>query len=336
MAALCIRCHQTVLAQLTTSSGVHGHMANLSRCAVCHPDHRGRDLDPTGFALARFDHTTAGFPLLGKHAQAQCDDCHGGNRYMPSPRACTDCHTEPAQHAGMFGTDCSACHTSDAWRPALIKGATFDHTQTAFTLTRHTQDFAGQPMQCTACHKGQAAAFDPYTCVSCHNLHDASFVSQHTLQDGTDCTQCHDGADRMEGFDHASFFPLDGSHAGLECASCHADQRFRGTPINCAGCHQEPAIHAGFFGQRCGACHTPTAWRPALLTAHTFPLDHGGQGPVTCLTCHTRKYPEYTCYACHAHQQTEILASHTRVGISVAEVPNCAGCHLSGTVEKKK
>jgi hypothetical protein len=212
----------------------------------------------------------------------------------------------------------------------------FDHSQTAFSLAHHTQGYDGQPMQCTACHTGQSAAFDTATCATCHSQHAADFTRAHVQQYGADCTQCHDGADRMHAFDHANFFPLDGQHATLACAGCHGDQRYKGTPTTCVGCHADPAIHAGFFGLQCADCHTTTAWTPALLTAHTFPLDHGGQGPIACLTCHTQKYTQSTCYGCHAHQQAQILTSHTRAGISAGQIPNCTACHLSGTVEKKK
>jgi hypothetical protein len=336
MAALCMRCHQTVLSQVASKTGVHGRLTNLGQCAACHPEHQGRGFDPTAFALARFDHTTAGFPLLGKHALAQCAACHSDNRYNPTPRTCADCHAQPKEHAGMFGVDCATCHSSDAWKPAVIKGAVFDHSLTAFTLAHHATGYDGQPILCTGCHLGQTTAFDAAACTSCHTQHDAAFMAKHQQQYGVSCLQCHDGADRMHAFDHAAFFPLDGKHAALDCTACHADQRFKGTPTRCASCHQEPAIHAGFFGLRCGDCHISSAWTPALLKTHGFPLDHGGQGAVACLTCHTQKYQEYTCFGCHDHQAAEITASHTRVGIPAAEISQCDRCHVNGVVEKKK
>src|SRR5215468_6442319 len=39
-------------------------------------------------------------------------------------------------------------------------------------------------------------------------------------------------------FDHFSTgFPLTGAHLGVDCASCHVNGRFKGTPSQCAACH---------------------------------------------------------------------------------------------------
>ncbi len=158
-------------------------------------------------------------------------------------------------------------------------------------------------------------------------------MAGHVQTFGADCAGCHDGTGNMANFDHARVFVLDGAHAPLACADCHAGQRFQGTPAECAGCHAEPAVHAGVFGLECAACHTTEAWLPAALRAHTFPLDHGEEGLLACATCHTTTYAEYTCFECHEHEPQEMAEEHAKEGISAAELTDCAACHPAGQEE---
>jgi hypothetical protein len=95
-------------------------------------------------------------------------------------------------------------------------------------------------------------------------------------------------------------------------------------------CHAEPEIHAGFFGLHCQLCHTTSAWSPAQLRDHRFPLDHGGQGEVDCQTCHPTVYSEYTCYGCHEHEPGKTEEEHREERISLEELQQCATCHPTG------
>ena len=99
-------------------------------------------------------------------------------------------------------------------------------------------------------------------------------------------------------------------------------------PHECRACHQEPEMHADRFGQNCARCHTLISWRPALLTRHNFLLDHGGQGELTCDTCHPTTYAENTCFQCHDHQPEAIQTSHAQAGMF--DVAACATCHPTG------
>jgi hypothetical protein len=178
---------------------------------------------------------------------------------------------------------------------------------------------------------GKASA---QVCEACHTLRDAPFMDEHTRVLGDACLECHDGKDRMAGFDHASVFPLDGKHQALDCAECHANFQFAGTPSQCGACHAEPEVHAGYFGTDCQRCHSTSAWTPAKLTGHTFPLDHGEEGELACQTCHPASYPQYTCYECHEHQAEAIAQEHNEEGISTEELAQCADCHPSGREEE--
>ncbi len=99
-------------------------------------------------------------------------------------------------------------------------------------------------------------------------------------------------------------------------------------PHECRACHEEPAIHADRFGLNCSRCHTLQAWKPAQLTRHTFLLDHGGQGKVSCQTCHTVNYATNTCYECHDHDPADMEVAHLQEEIT--ELENCAECHPTG------
>ena len=99
-------------------------------------------------------------------------------------------------------------------------------------------------------------------------------------------------------------------------------------PHECRACHEEPAVHADRFGLNCARCHGLEAWKPALLIRHTFLLDHGGQGKVTCQTCHTTTYSEHTCYGCHDHTPEQMETVHAE--LDIFEIDNCVQCHPTG------
>lgn len=100
-------------------------------------------------------------------------------------------------------------------------------------------------------------------------------------------------------------------------------------PHHCASCHEEPEIHADLFGVNCARCHSATAWTPAVLTSHIFLLDHGGEGEVSCQTCHPAKYGVYDCYACHDNHQYEEM-KEVHLAEDIKEFDTCADCHPTG------
>ncbi|HSV85808.1 MAG TPA: cytochrome c3 family protein [Levilinea sp.] len=329
-ADLCMHCHDNILDQQHTQTGTHGQIDTLIACRDCHPEHRGASFDPVAFAVIRFDHSQTHLPLTGAHAILGCESCHIDGNYQLSYAGCTDCHAEPDIHAGMFEENCDACHTDLAWRPVLLEGDVFDHQNTGFSLVHHQVLPSGQDIACVDCHAVDSVQADPRKCTDCHTALDPSYMKDHLRTVGPDCLQCHDGTDRMAGFDHAAVFPLDGQHRRLECSACHANFHFGDMSGLCIDCHAEPDIHAGFFGTQCQRCHTTQAWTPALLLQHTFSLDHGEGGDLTCQTCHVDTYSEYTCYSCHEHQPEDMAKKHLEEGISAQELIECAACHPTG------
>ncbi|MCA9938108.1 MAG: cytochrome c3 family protein [Anaerolineales bacterium] len=317
----CLACHKEAKPDFMT---VHEDAFGQD-CVACHD---GLD---TLAAFTAADHAEF-FALDGLHADVACESCHDGGRFEETPTDCFACHAEPERHRGLFGTDCAACHAPTGWSPATLDAALFNHADTGFSLARHVTNFDQQPFSCATCHTGAQFGFAESQCADCHAQVDIAFMTAHVAQFGVDCLQCHDGVDRMANFDHATIWPLEGRHATADCAGCHVDQVFAGTPHQCVACHPEPTLHAGLFGLDCAACHTPAAWRPARLTNHTFPLNHGEQGEIPCATCHTATFDQYTCYTCH--ERVEMAGKHQEEGIRAPELEQCVQCHPTGTEDE--
>jgi hypothetical protein len=285
-------------------------------------------------------------PLSGftSHAdiEADCARCHAPWQGGAAGR-CESCHNDVAgqrfSRSGMHGSlpnteECGRCHTEHEGREATITTydlRTFEHDWlTEFSLARHQVDFDGTPIFCAECHPQRTYRTALVDCHSCHEHADPRFVVDHSAFYGHDCLYCHDGQDSMVAFDHQTVFPLEDGHAGLECRVCHTTTIMAGTPGDCADCHVEPAVHAGQFGLDCARCHTAVAWLPARLTIHTFPLDHGQESDNDCQSCHLRKYDEFTCTNCHAHEPDDMRRVHVEAGL--LEYSNCIECHATGLV----
>jgi len=325
----CMQCHEDVANQINQQNGLHGILEGVETCRNCHSEHKGRDFDLLHEALTNFDHNQTKFPLTGEHVSLVCQDCHRENKYQIDT-TCKGCHQEPEQHAGMFLQDCSECHSTQNWKEALIEGTLFNHDVAGFSLVYHAIDYQGVNITCMQCHQANTVEVDQVTCKNCHEQHDFGFMESHTGRFGQDCMACHDGVDRMHNFDHNNIFMLDGAHLNLDCAACHQNQVFIGTPAQCSDCHAEPEIHAGSFGLNCAACHATDAWQPAVLKEHVFPLDHGDEGEIACETCHTTTYAQYTCESCHDSQDPEFMDEHDKDSNDQSILMNCVECHWDG------
>jgi hypothetical protein len=129
----------------------------------------------------RFDHDFSRFPLLGKHRDVVCEDCHETPAFHDAAEECVDCHAEDDVHKSRLGKDCAFCHNPNDWQ-----AWTFDHTaQTDFAL-----DGAHAGLDCNVCHRKAVetmAAIDLATsCGSCHRKDDV-----HGGEFGQQCERCH-------------------------------------------------------------------------------------------------------------------------------------------------
>lgn len=305
---VCADCHRQMDLAFTTA-----HESSWGGdCLSCHDgvDTYGDD----------FNHNAFAFPLTGKHVEISCYDCHTDARTIAdmqaTPQDCAACHLLDDAHAGRFGADCAACHSSDGWKPAK-----FDHNLSNFKLEgKHAE------ADCEDCHKNNVYQGTSSDCYSCHAQDD-----EHAGKFGTDCAACHTPSDWDSAtFDHnQSNFPLTGAHQQVDCEKCHVNAQFAGTASACVACHADPVFHVGLFGTDCVSCHSTTAWRPATFNGqHTFPLNHGESGTVSCATCHPNTFTAYTCYGCHEHSEPEIRSKHLEEGIS--DFQNCMECHPDG------
>lgn len=177
----CMACHfEPVAVSLpeTECVGCHleddPHATQLGNdCGSCHAE-------LTWTEDVRFDHDLTIFPLLGRHAEIVCEDCHATRAFHDAAEQCIECHEDDDVHTARLGSDCALCHTPLDW--VLWR---FDHdAQTDFAL-----DGAHAGLDCHACHRtpvAEARISLPGTCISCHRSDDA-----HRGQFGDDCEECH-------------------------------------------------------------------------------------------------------------------------------------------------
>jgi len=91
-------------------------------------------------------------------------------------------------------------------------------------------------------------------------------------------------------FDHfLTGFPLSGAHLGVECTSCHVNGRFKGTPRQCASCHNgstAPGKTAGHppTSSVCEGCHITSTWAQVRYD-HSLAI-----GP--CVGCHNGSHAQ--------------------------------------------
>lgn len=305
----CSNCHQQM-----DSKFMFPHVKAYGvECLACH--------DGLDTLNKNFDHSHVQFKLEGKHLGLECEKCHFNISkaidFKTASTECVACHLDKDAHKGEFGKECGNCHQSAGWKPA-----TFDHSLSAFKLEGKHVD-----AKCVDCHANNVFKGTPSACFSCHQKDD-----EHAGNFGQDCGACHKAVGwKPATFDHSlSNFNLDGAHVNVECNQCHKNNIFKGTPIECALCHNDPEYHAGMFpGQACSQCHTAIAWRPASYDGpHTFPINHGEKNN-TCADCHQPSLRQWTCYTCH--DRGEIASKHLEENISKFE--DCLRCHPTGGKE---
>ena len=288
-----------------------------------------------------------GQPVSGalSHAEIEqeCGRCHIPWQGL-SAGLCQSCHEDVADQrlsgAGLHGRlpdsgRCSQCHREHQGREAKVTQydlSKFNHVLlTDFSLITHTEDFEGGSVACGDCHRDSRYERWQVTCLDCHRQSNSSFIDDHAILYGDECAACHDGQEITSAFDHQLIFTLDGGHVDIECSDCHRQPILFGTPDECYECHAEPDLHFGQFGLDCARCHSSSAWTPAHLSYHIFPLDHGRDDQSECSTCHLSNYQTYACYSCHEHEEEQVFAVHQNEGLTQFE--DCAGCHPTGSEE---
>lgn len=339
--AACSSCHSDAHAGFFAQPWQRQNIPADEGCAHCHSsvtfdDTRAAQFDHARWTRMPLEGAHARARCEACHARTPEPDATGRSfgRAAPldstTPALCGACHADA--HRGTFTESvpgraaqspaaCSSCHSQESFDDLAQE---FDHGRwTGFAL-----DGAHALAACETCHppsaladetgrrfgrahvKASAASND---CRACHaDAHQGAFdrAGQATSIEGrVGCLRCHTTESfaelRTPGFDHARWtgFALDGAHASIECASCHApsaprsplEVRFaKAAGSDCASCHADP--HVGQFARggrtECAQCHSATA------SFRTLRFDHQRDSRFALDATHSN----LACSACHVTQ----------------------------------
>ena len=324
----CELCHNTAPDKKPRYIGIP-----FGDCSDCHTDpHRGRFTqtcrschDTAGWNKTSpaemnrtFDHSKTKFPLLGKHREVDCVQCHVKADFQKPLvfQKCSDCH-HPDPHGGQFSkrtgrSECSNCHSVDTFKPSTF--GLKEHRKTAYPLEgKHAT------VSCARCHvpKGKATiyAIKFRYCTDCHtDQHANQFAGAPYLNR---CENCHSllkfvpSTFNLQRHSEVSF-RLAGSHMAVACNDCHKQTqslepkltaRYRWPILSCASCHADP--HGGRFkkflvpaganslSSGCPVCHSSVTWTDLSPFDHartSFALS-GAHKSVPCAACHKPDSP---------------------------------------------
>ncbi|MBK8627680.1 MAG: hypothetical protein IPN86_19600 [Saprospiraceae bacterium] len=188
----CRSCHQTLAFDQAQSNCVSCHSDIHQQtvgndCARCHTPQSWIVEDVTQM------HENVAFPLMGVHANINCNDCHQSEtnvRFSPTGVTCIDCHradyvnTKKPDHVkNNFSNDCAMCHglNGSAWSTEII-----DHS--FFPLEQgHKID------DCKACHLAEDYSIISAECISCHqNDFNGTQNPNHAMSGfSNNCIECH-------------------------------------------------------------------------------------------------------------------------------------------------
>jgi len=268
-----------------------------------------------------------------------CISCHEILDFPLVATACADCHADP--HVGELGFGCESCHVPAGWdnRREMFEV----HGATLFPLVG-----VHATVDCAGCHRETAPfeyALTPVECFACHASDYASTTRPDHGRVGfpTECDLCHTPTgwnfavfDGGAGFEHDSFFPLTGSHRGLDCSACHADGFF-GTPTDCYACHRadydstsDPNHAAAGFPTDCEACHGTGSWEGATTNHDEFFRLTGAHRGLDCEACHAEGFlgTPTDCYSCHRSDYEGTRdPNHAAAGFPT----DCESCHGTNT-----
>ncbi len=320
-----------------TTDPNHAAAGFPTTCESCH--------NTSQWEGAVFDHNTStSFPLTGRHTSVDCAQCHVNGQFAGTPQTCVGCHladfngtTDPNHAAAGFPTTCESCHNTSQW-----EGAVFDHnTSTSFPLTgRHTS------VDCAQCHVNGQFAGTPQTCVGCHLADFNGTTDPNHAAAGfpTTCESCHNTS-QWEGavFNHntATSFPLTGRHTSVDCAQCHVNGQFAGTPQTCVGCHlgdfngtTAPNHVSAGFPQDCALCHSTAQWEGAIFdhSQTDFPLT-GAHTQQECQVCHVNGQYQGLSTACVSCHQSDFDGTDNPDHAAAGFPLQCEVCHSTSQWE---
>ncbi|MFQ5511160.1 MAG: cytochrome c3 family protein [Candidatus Krumholzibacteriia bacterium] len=342
----CVKCHQQDYLEVTRPSHVASGFP--TDCRECH--------EATGWQPARMPDHDAVFPIFSGLHRGKWDDCvichtDPGNQKVFN---CLGCHAHgqalmDPRHQGIGGYSyssgaCYNCHpTGEAAR-------FLEHDAQFFPIFSRAHN--GKWDSCAVCHTDPANR-KVYACLKCHahvqTLMDPSHqgIAGYSYASSA-CYGCHPTGEAGRFLEHdPQFFPIfSGTHNGrwTGCETCHTNATNRKI-FSCLKCHahnqtaMDPS-HQGITGYAysstsCYGCH-PTGERGQFLEhdAAFFPIFSGGPHAKfgSCTTCHpdAANRKNFTCFNCHAHNQTKMDDVHRGKNGYSYNSNACYNCHPNG------
>jgi hypothetical protein len=314
-----------------------------SECESCHR--------PTSWTAVRFNHAAVGgVPLGANHQTIACDSCHTDGQFTTATADCVSCHRRDYQAAANpnhvsagFPTTCESCHRpGDAVWQSSGAGGGFSHAAVFPLVGVHAT------ATCQSCHKNSIYKGTSRDCVGCHQANYNGTRNPNHASAGfpTTCDSCHRPTDpswvgngATTNFNHNAVFALVGTHATLQCASCHLNNTYRGTARDCAGCHlprynatAAPNHVAAGFPTTCESCHraTDASWQNGggggFNHGAVFTLvgTHAAQACTACHRNNTYRGTPRDCVGCHLPRYNATTApNHPAAGFPTT----CESCH---------
>ncbi len=342
--AACFSCHEQDYNN--SANPAHQELGFSTDCQQCHD--LSRDWRPANFR----SHDAEFFPIYSGEHQGEWDNC---SQCHPNPAnyaefTCISCHEHNQgemndEHNDVNGyvyssPACLACH------PTGGEGEDFNHDKTGFPLQGEHQG-----ADCTSCHADGYEGTSSY-CADCHQqeFDEASNPSHTELDLSDDCALCHEPTPEWEPAtfaNHNEYYMIEGAHTEIanNCDECHGND-YINTPNTCYGCHEQdytetndPSHTAAQFSTDCETCHTQAEWEPATFDhdGQYFPIysgEHQGEWD-DCSECHPNpeNYAEFTCIACHEHNQADMDEEHSDISGYVYNNQACLECHPDGSGE---
>jgi hypothetical protein len=262
----CVSCHKelrfTGATHACTTCHVDVHKAELGpACTRCHSSQTWKITD----MMQR--HQLTRFPLLGRHATLNCQECHAGmtrQQYKGTPITCYGCHwtdyqetSNPDHTAAGFSTECGRCHKANVFQ----WGTGFNHSLTSFPLTgKHTTT------SCTSCHISGNYQMVYSGCYACHTSEYKGTTNpvHSTAGFPTTCETCHSTTAWTGATLNHTWFPQNHGNSGGVCLKCHTNSaNYAVFSCTTAPCHLQAktdASHRGRTGyvynsSNCYTCH---------------------------------------------------------------------------------
>lgn len=304
----------------------------FATCQSCHNDvHKGKfgnDCQSChntssfhNIVHGTFDHSKTNFPLIGKHRNIKCTDCHKTNLTAKiKHEKCLDCHTD--YHKGDFivsamNRDCSECHSENGFKPSSF--TIEKHNLLKFNLTG-----AHLAVPCQNCHYKEGTWHFRNMgneCIECHkNIHGNELTQKYLPENK--CNSCHVTENwKTINFNHSTTdFVLEGKHQDVNCGKCHAlitDDgkifKFASSKSNCESCHKD--VHFSQFSTQgnsdCIRCHSFNSWKPEKFDHEKTKFSLlGAHSKLACSQCHKSvivqqntfikyKLEDFRCVSCH-------------------------------------